>query len=103
MLFRQMMQKNDLNDEAHRTFVNTRFIPFLSGAIPLKGLVRTAAGTAYDGIELSNEELVTLVEDERFQNILIERLQQLERGLPRLRATAEHLEVLSQLLGQAPE
>ena len=98
VLYRQMMEKNDLNDETHRTFVNTRFIPFLSERIPLIGLMPATAGSNAKMLSISKEDLAALSDDEQFQNIVVERLHHLERGLPRLRSTTEHLKALSVLL-----
>jgi len=96
MLHRQMMEKNELNEQGHRTFVNTRLIPFLSDRVPLTGILRAApkGGPRV----LSDVEYEALKADERFQNIMIERLQQLDRGLPRVEATTQHLKELSEQL-----
>lgn len=101
VLYRQMMQKNDLNDEGHRTFVNTRFIPFLSERIPLAGVVPVTRDWQAASQSISDQDIVELRNDTRFVNILIERLQHLDRGLPRLRSTTNHLAELSELFERA--
>ena len=103
MLFRQQMQKNELNDQPHRTFVNTRLVPFLSDTVSLTGLVRAAPVAELDMPLLSEAELADLQADQRFRNIMIERRQHLVRGLVMLEATTQHLQSRLKLLSQALE
>jgi hypothetical protein len=95
--YRQMLEKLEINERVHHDFVNERFIPYLSANIPLWGIVgpieREAALRS-----ASDEELEALQRDERFKNIMVERLTRLQRGLPRVRSTKEQLEVLASLL-----
>jgi len=101
MLHRQMMEKNELNEQGHRTFVNSRLIPFLSERVPLTGILRAAPR---DGLRvLSDAELEALRTDERFENMMIERLHQLDRGLPRVEATTQHLQELSEQIAAASD
>jgi len=101
MLHRQMMEKNELNDQGHRTFVNTRLIPFLSDRVPLTGILRAAPKEG--SRVLSDAEFEALNTDERFENMMIERLHQLDRGLPRVEATTQHLKELSERITAAAE
>ena len=97
--YRQMLEKIEANERVHHDFVNERFVPYLSANMPLWGIV----GPFEQGAALpfaSDEELETLQRDERFQNIMIERLARLERGLPRVRSTREQLELLISLLDE---
>lgn len=95
--YRQMLEKIEANERVHHDFVNERFVPYLSANIPLWGIV----GPLESGAALpfaSDEQLEALQRDERFKNIMIERLTRLQRGMPRVRSTREQLEVLTSLL-----
>ena len=93
MRYQQMLEKIEVNERAHHEFVNTRFVPYLSSTIPLYGIL-TRADSA-DLRSVSDEELARLQRDPRFQNMMIERLSRLQRGLPRVRSTKAHLDTLT--------
>jgi hypothetical protein len=96
MRYQQMLEKIEVNERAHHEFVNTRFVPYLSGTMPLYGILTGADSTVLRSV--SNEELTRLQRDQRFQNVMIERLARLQRGLPRVRSTRLHLDTLAMYL-----
>lgn len=96
MRYRQMLEKIEVNERAHHEFVNTRFVPYLSSTIPLYGIL-TRTDSA-DLRSVSDVELTRLQRDPRFQNMMIERLSRLQRGLPRVRSTKAHLDTLTTYL-----
>jgi hypothetical protein len=99
MLYRQMLGKIEINEDAHRQFVNERFVPYLSDRVRLWGVVNRAVGDSRFIQTASNADLDKLQTDERFQNLLLERQRALQRGLPRVESTVEHLTRLKALLG----
>lgn len=98
MLYRQMLDKVAANEEAHHEFVNTRFVPYLSQAIPLGGMVGPPAA---NGIRTATgSELAALQRDQRFQNLMLERLARIDRGFARLRSTQQQLQLLAAVLSE---
>jgi hypothetical protein len=96
MRYQQMLEKIELNERAHHDFVNTRFVPYLSSTLPLQGILSTVESSALHAVSI--EELTRLQRDVRFQNMMMERLARIQRGLPRVRSTKLHLDTLTAYL-----
>jgi hypothetical protein len=92
--FRQMMDKNQENEDMHKNFVYNRYVPFLSQEMPLAGFIADQP-TSPRFRSASASELEELKSNERFQNMVLERYRALERVLPRIRST---LSLLTQLM-----
>ena len=99
MLYRQMLGKIEINEDAHRHFVNERFVPYLSDHVRLWGVTNRAANDSRFIQPASNADLDKLQRDPRFHNLLLERQRALQRGLSRVESTVEHLTRLKALLG----
>lgn len=97
MLYRQMLAKNEANEAPHHEFVDARFIPYLAERLPLAGIVGRLPDGAR-GTRATDRDLARLHGDVRFDNMLLERLYRLQRGLGRLRSTRDHLEHMLELL-----
>jgi hypothetical protein len=110
MLFRQDMAKSQLNEEAHRTFVNERLLPYLSDATPLVGtLSRSPWGDAESEASesdffhsSSDADLLRLQGTASFQNMMLERERALARVLPVVERTERVLLGLERLLAGGP-
>jgi hypothetical protein len=81
MQYQQMLEKIEANERAHHDFVNTRFVPYLSSRISLHGILNRAESAGPRSV--SDQEFMRLQQDQQFQNMMIERLTRLRRGLPR--------------------
>lgn len=88
MSYAQMLSKNDINEAQERQFINERFMPFLSEQMSIRDV-------ASHDLELEQRtvyELANRLNEQRFDNLLVERLLRSELVLWGNRPTRRHLE-----------
>jgi hypothetical protein len=88
MLYAQMLSKNDINEAQERQFINERFLPFLSQHMSIRGI----AADDLDLEQRNRSALAIRLDDETFDNLLVERLMKSELVLWGNRPTRRHLE-----------
>lgn len=94
MSLRQMMKKNELNEMSQRNFVQRRFIPSLSGVLPLDGVLDSPD----QSVQYDKTYINELQERQDFRNLLLERHRVLMRALPRVAVTVELVEDIQETL-----